>query len=219
MQRDMDYDEEYTRTAELFGPSPERTLVRFWHLLERGRPVLDVGCGQGRNALYLARKGIRVDALDPSRVAVRSVEETARREDLPVRTVCGRFLDLGAEPASFDGVLVLGLVPDLPRPLVDELLPLVHAWSAPAGLLWLTVFTTADPCYENHATHWTPVGRNSFQSPQGQVRTYLEPMELRSLFSAFEVVHYWEGLGPQHRHGGGPVERHAMAEAVFRKPE
>jgi hypothetical protein len=48
-------------------------------------------------------------------------------------------------------------------------------------------------------------------------RTYLEPGELRSLFSDWQVVDSWEGLGPEHRHGTGPVERHGLAEAVFRK--
>ena len=51
----------------------------------------------------------------------------------------------------------------------------------------------------------------------GTVRTYLEPGELPKLFRGFSVVHYEERLGPEHRHGDGPPERHALAEAVMRR--
>ena len=48
------FNEAYARVDGLFGGEPERTLVRFADRLDRRRPVLDVGCGQGRNALWLA---------------------------------------------------------------------------------------------------------------------------------------------------------------------
>ncbi len=37
------------------------------------------------------------------------------------------------------------------------------------------------------------------------------------LFVKLEVVHTWEGLGQEHRHGDGPTERHGLAEAVLRR--
>lgn len=50
-----------------------------------------------------------------------------------------------------------------------------------------------------------------------ELRTYLEPGELTRLFPGFEIVHSREGLGPEHRHGGGPAEHHGFAEAVLRR--
>ena len=45
----------------------------------------------------------------------------------------------------------------------------------------------------------------------------IEPGELVQLFPGFSVLHSWEGLGPEHRHGDGPVERHGRAEAILRR--
>jgi len=71
----MDYDEQYSEVEALFGTSPERSLERFSGRLKRGSTVLDIGAGQGRNALFLARRGITVHALEPSGVAAAELAE------------------------------------------------------------------------------------------------------------------------------------------------
>jgi hypothetical protein len=52
-------------------------------------------------------------------------------------------------------------------------------------------------------------------SPGGDRRTYLRPGQLRELVSAFDLLSSWEGVGPEHHHGDGRLERHALAEAVL----
>ena len=63
----------------------------------------------------------------------------------------------------------------------------------------------------------TEQGAGRSSTPRDRGRTYLEPGELAGLFPDFELVHSWEGLTPEHRHGDGPPERHGRAEAVFRR--
>jgi trans-aconitate methyltransferase len=53
-----DWDQDYASTPDLFGSEPAPILVRHLELLNRSHPVLDVGCGQGRNTLFLARHGL-----------------------------------------------------------------------------------------------------------------------------------------------------------------
>jgi 2-polyprenyl-3-methyl-5-hydroxy-6-metoxy-1,4-benzoquinol methylase len=76
----VDYNRLYTETADYFGNAPEASLVLCDHLLDRARPVLDVGCGQGRNAVYLARLGITVHAFDPSPVAIEQLRRGGAAE-------------------------------------------------------------------------------------------------------------------------------------------
>ncbi len=59
------------------------TLLRFYHLAKIGR-ALDVACGTGENAIFLAKKGFQVDAVDISDVAVRIARRNARREGVRV---------------------------------------------------------------------------------------------------------------------------------------
>ena len=210
------YDDYYRSTPGVFGSEPNTILVEHAELIEPSATALDIGCGQGRNTLFLARRKIAVHALDPSVEAVRAVRAAAEREGLPIRTILGGFEDLEPEPERYGAILVFGVIPDLKRQLVTALVAAIERNLAPDGLLFITAFGTWDPAYERHQTEWAEDAENSFCSLDGVIRTYLEPGELVALFPGFDVIHTWEGLGPEHRHGNGPLERHGLAEAVLR---
>jgi len=71
-----DWNERYSR-GEHATLEPNPLLVRAADALKPGR-ALDVACGAGRHALYLARQGWRVTAVDASHVGVELTRERAR---------------------------------------------------------------------------------------------------------------------------------------------
>ncbi len=214
----MDYDQAYSASPAHFGDAPDPVLVRCDHLLDPARPVLDVGCGQGRNSVYLARRGITVHAFDTSRVAIEQLRQLIARDKLPIYAACVGFEEVRPKRSDYGGVLLFGLLQEMPWKSVGQLLRFGRDHLGDGGLLWITCFTIEDPAYRTHSAEWQGIGHNSFQSPSGEVRTYLEPGQVVTLLPGFEVVHHWEGLGPEHRHGHGPPERHGRAEVVLRKP-
>lgn len=214
----MDYDEAYRDTASYFGGAPDPLLEKWAPRLDSQRPVLDVGCGQGRNSVYLARHGLTVHAVDPSPVAIAQLDRRVSEEDLAIRTYCRGFSEAGLARDDFGGVLVFGLVQELEWPVIGSLTDFCRHHLAADGLLLVTAFSTLDPIYPYHHRTWRPIGHNSFRSPEGGIRTYLEPDQILDLFDGYDVLHHWEGLGPEHRHGAGPPERHGRIEAVFRRP-
>lgn len=213
----MSYDRQYSEVDAVFGTSPERSLEQFSGRLEPGSMVLDIGAGQGRNALYLARQGLTVHALEPSGVAAAELARTAEAEALNLEVFTTTFESFGPTIDAYGGILVFGLMPDLGRDAIDDLTLKIDRWSDPETLVWLTGFTTEDPAYPHHKASWTAVGKNSFLSPAGRIRTYLEPREILHLFEGLSPIHHWEGLGPDHRHGNNPMERHGLFEVVLRK--
>ena len=57
--------------------------------LNRKRKALDLGCGEGENALVLAELGFTTTAVDPSKQRVLRLQRVARQQDLPLRAVVG----------------------------------------------------------------------------------------------------------------------------------
>ena len=108
-----DYEKLYAEQDKVCGePFPE--LVRFFDDQPTGLTVLDLGCGQGRDALMAARRGHRVVGMDLSPTGVRQMAKAAEKEGL---SVVGVVADIMAfEPdGSFDVVLldrVLHMLPD-----------------------------------------------------------------------------------------------------------
>ena len=100
-----DYDKLYGETRDALG-EPTAIFVDFFDQLERQDVrVLDVGCGQGRDAVFIARKGHRVVGVDISQNGIRDLGDVAARENLPIEGVVADIVSY--EPKGiFDVVLI-----------------------------------------------------------------------------------------------------------------
>ena len=211
------FDDAYG-TPDWFGAAPHPVLPAFADRLPEGAQVLDIGVGQGRHALPLARRGCRVLGLDTSQAAVDQVEAAARAEGLDCRAI---LADVFAwEPDEpLDGVLCFGFFQMLPPQRVSALAERLKRWVKPGGTLWVTAWHTGDPRAEAPGDRWERVGPRAWRDPaEGRDLFYFHPEELLDLFPGWQVLHHHEGLGPPHRHGDGPEERHGEIQAVLGRP-
>lgn len=78
------WDARYRDGAYANRRHPTPLLVRFGPELRRGT-ALDIACGAGRNALFLAESGFEVDAVDISGTGLKRLEADAKAADLDIR--------------------------------------------------------------------------------------------------------------------------------------
>jgi SAM-dependent methyltransferase len=76
--------------------------------------VLDLGCGPGRNAIWLAHAGFTVDAVDLSPAAVAWARERADTAGVDVRFTCGDAFSAALPSAQYDLVYDSGCLHHLP---------------------------------------------------------------------------------------------------------
>jgi SAM-dependent methyltransferase len=69
--------------------------------------ALDVGMGQGRNALFLARAGWKVTGVDPALEGVRQAKEAARAAGVPLDAIAGTIEDYELGRERFDLIALL----------------------------------------------------------------------------------------------------------------
>ena len=110
MQRDQ-WDSRYASSERLFSAEPDGSLVELVQDLPPGR-ALDVGAGEGRNSLWLARRGWDVTAVDHSRVALERLEAGAARDGLSVTTALADMNEYFVGGERFDLVVLANLHPD-----------------------------------------------------------------------------------------------------------
>jgi SAM-dependent methyltransferase len=103
-----DWNRRYSKADLLWSATPNRFLVSEAEGLAPGR-ALDLACGEGRNALWLAELGWRVIAVDFSSVAIEKARRRAADEDLDVDFICSDLLEYEPDPSTYDLVLVLYL--------------------------------------------------------------------------------------------------------------
>lgn len=220
-----EFDGAYRDTDHYFGEKPESILVDHATLIDKSRPGLDVGAGQGRNSFYLAGVCAGVDAIDPSTEAVKAISTVADHTGLPVRAIRADFERFdpvrdgiaGEKFRSYGAICLFGLIQLLTPVSIHRLKENLLSWSGEGSVVFLTAFTTDDPSFDEISRTWYPVGPLSYMDNTGTVRTYLEPGEATRLLPETSVVYHREFLGPEHRHGEGPLQRHAIVEAVLKR--
>lgn len=159
--------------------SPNTWLREHHRTIPRGGRVLDLAMGSGRNSVFLALAGYRVEGEDILPEAVEFARRLAKRHRVEVEARVGDVTRAGAlAPGAYDGVVVFNF-------LERALLPGLAAALAPGGVLIYETFTTEQ-------------GRRVKRPRNPQ--WLLEPMELHDRMTAesLEVLAYREGqAGPK----------------------
>jgi SAM-dependent methyltransferase len=106
--RREDWDARYASVENLWAAKPNRFLVAEVSDLPPGR-VLDLACGEGQNAIWLASLGWDVTGVDYSEVAIGKARARAERDGVDVDFVCADLVEYEPEREHFDLVLVLYL--------------------------------------------------------------------------------------------------------------
>lgn len=176
--------------------NPDPWLVRSLHLLPPAGRVLDLACGRGRNALYLATRGYRVTAVDASAEALAQVDAEARRRGLHIDTLQQNMEDCPIlDLPPFDVVMQFFY---LQRSLLPELRRLVR----PGGFMIVRTFSRA----------------GAFPGGPGNPAFALDPGELPKLLDGWQILMHEEGIDQAHRGGSlaGVVARRPLPEACGR---
>ncbi len=170
--------------AEGETPAPSPFLLSLDGVLPRSGRALDVAGGSGRNALWLARRGLDVTLADVSDVALARAARAAREAGLPLATA-RVDLEAGPPPAGPWDLVVCTYF--LHRPLLAALPSLL----APGGLLVVA-----------HATR-TNLTRHARPGPDH----VLEDGERPGLVRGLEVLRSEEGWLEGGRHEARIVAR------------
>ena len=127
----IDWDARYAADPALWGEQPNQFVRARVADADPGRAV-DLGCGNGRNAVWLARRGWHVEAVDISAVGIEQARQRSERAGVHVAWEVGDALTWRpAEP--LDLALVVYLHMEMPE--LVGVLARAATWLAPGGRL------------------------------------------------------------------------------------
>ncbi len=106
-----DWDARYASTDLLWGHGPNRFVRAELDGLEPGR-ALDLACGEGRNAIWLAEQGWQVTGIDFSPVAIDRARRLAAERGVSARFEVGNALTASEQDMSLVVLAYLQLPPE-----------------------------------------------------------------------------------------------------------
>jgi SAM-dependent methyltransferase len=135
-----------------------------------GRKALDVACGAGRHAVWLAEHRWKVTACDISLEALRRAQALASERGVRVQLYCQDMETLSL-PDNYFGLIICFFY------LQRELFPVLKAALRSGGLMVYKTYTTDQRRFSGGPTHPLHL---------------LKPQELLDAFRDFRVLHYEE---------------------------
>ena len=139
------FDEAYDRVPNWEIGRPQREFVALEEAGEIAGDVLDVGCGTGENALFLAGRGHEVRGVDSAARAIELAREKAEERDLPVTFLLQDALALEGLGRSFDTVIDSGLFHALSDPERPRFVQSLSTALRPGGTYFMLALSDLEP--------------------------------------------------------------------------
>jgi len=132
------WNERYSGDDLAYGEAPNDFLVLVADRFPAAGRALDLGAGEGRNALFLAARGLDVLAVDQSVVGMQKAERRAHARGLKLRTQAVDLQVFDTEPAAFD--VISSIFVHLPGALRAAVHQRVVGWLKPGGVFVLEAY-------------------------------------------------------------------------------
>jgi len=125
---------------------PDENLAEFLETYPKPVRALELGCGEGRNAIHMAGKGIDVTAVDLSQVAIEHAKKIAKKRGVHVYFLAEDIFKATLERQCYQFVYDSGCFHHLTPHRRLSYLELLDRALAPGGYFGLTCFAWGENC-------------------------------------------------------------------------
>jgi tellurite methyltransferase len=168
-----EWDMRYSRPSFVFGKTPAKFLAENFHYIKDNSKVLDLGMGEGRNAVFLAQKGHQVTGIDISSVAIKKANLLAQEFGVRIKGVVASMDEYVIPKDSYDAIICFYYVD---RKLIEK----IKNWLKPGGILIYEAYSLKQRTLKDHRP-----------DPEAY---YLKEQELLTMFKGMRILKYEEPL-------------------------
>lgn len=154
------YEDEYKKAEYFWGVEPSDMCLRVLKLLPPTRPLklLDIGCGEGKDAVFFARCGYEVSAFDISASGLEKTKRLAEKAQVQVKTFRANIWDYRLEE-DYDILYSSGVFHYIKPELRADIMENYKSHVTPNGLVAFQVFVekpfiAPPPEQEEHSYFW-----------------------------------------------------------------
>jgi SAM-dependent methyltransferase len=183
------WDERFRGKDFAQGKNPNPFLKKQIALLPKGK-ALDLAAGEGRNAIFLAQHGFKVDAVDISEIGLRKTQELAAKREVRVHTILADLDTYPIKRGEYDLITNFYF-------LNRKIIPRIKRGLKKGGVVF----------FETYLLEHRRLHTGGPKNP----KYFLKPNEPLYLFKGFRILVYREGIFEE----GG--KRKAIASLIAQK--
>lgn len=168
------WDQRYNKRSYVYGKAPAKFLAENYDYFEKESSILDMGMGEGRNAVFLAQKGHKVLGVDISSVAIKKARKLAKEYGVRIQGIVASLDTYKIAPNSLDALICFYYVD---RELNNKMIK----WLKPGGILMYEANTVKEL-------------EKSKKFGKESINHYLKEQELLKMFPKMKILKYEEPL-------------------------
>lgn len=183
-----------------FSDKPNTTITEFEHLLHMQAKVLEAGCGEGQNAVYLAQKGYQVDAFDLSEHGIAKLKRRCEQSNAQVNAFVADLTTYQFKQ-YYDMILCFGTLHFVDKDGWKRFIRNAKEYTHIGGIHIMQIFTDAVPASEDIAPFAIGLAKDG---------------EMKELYTDWDILQF-KSYVFEDEHPNVPKHMHASNKIVARR--
>lgn len=183
-----------------FSDQPNITITEFEHLLHMQAKVLEAGCGEGQNAVYLAQKGYQVDAFDLSEHGIAKLKRRCEQSNARVNAFVADLTTYQFKQ-YYDMILCFGTLHFVDKDGWKRFISNAKEYTNIGGIHIMQIFTDAVPASEDIAPFAIGLAKDG---------------EMKELYTDWDILQF-KSYVFEDEHPNVPKHMHASNKIVARR--
>ena len=183
-----------------FSNEPNSTITEFEYLLNNQSKILEAGCGEGQNAIYLAQKGYQVDAFDLSENGIAKLKHRCKLSNTQVNAFVADLTKYQFEQ-YYDMVICFGTLHFVAKNDWKQFINNAKEYTNIGGIHIMQIFTDAVPASEDIAPFAIGLAKDE---------------EIKGLYADWEILQF-KSYVFEDEHPNVPKHMHASNKVVARR--
>lgn len=200
----MNYNQIYKQNT-IWGKEGNELLEEIFFKLDLGSYFLDLGCGQGRDSLFMLTKGFKVDAVDISSQAIKEIKKRIKLNKLNNKNINLFNQDIGEFKITEDKYSIINAFNSLQFLSKIDGLKVINNIKKNLrinGYVIISGFTVFD----------------FFYNKKNLTKCFFNQNELKDIFSNFNIIKYQEIIIEDKGHEGfNKAHKHAIVQIIAQK--
>lgn len=183
-----------------FSDQPNTTITEFEHLLHMQSKVLEAGCGEGQNAVYLAQKGYQVDAFDLSEHGIAKLKRRCEQSNAQVNAFVADLTTYQFKQ-YYDMILCFGTLHFVDKDGWKRFISNAKEYTNIGGIHIMQIFTDAVPASEDITPFAIGLAKDG---------------EMKDLYTDWDILQF-KSYVFEDEHPNVPKHMHASNKIVARR--
>ncbi len=209
------FDQKYASKKLYWGTKPSN-LVKNFAKLAKIDHALDLGMGEGRDSIYLAKEQFKVTGVDQSEVGVEKCRKRAEKLGLKLKTVTDDVRHFKIAKNKYSLIVSNSLFQYITKSEAHQVARDIIAGLKKGGLIIASVFTYDDPRYKEFKKKCNELEPGSFLQISGDIYSLYDCRELMVFFDSLRLLYYTE-YDYYETHAGKGAHWHGVAELVAKR--